>query len=110
VDPISKRLAGLPVPATLGRTLAFVVRRIPAAAKEIEAELRSQGLTSGAFRLEGVIEAAELLGMRAPFVITKVKGVRLVHAGEIPSIPTIIRIARREISKVGNGNHFRRCG
>src|ERR1700730_18321867 len=73
VNEISKRLPGLPVQRALNRTITFMVRRRPAATGEIEAELRSQGLTSGAFRLEGVIKAAELLGRRAPFVITKVK-------------------------------------
>ena len=51
---------GPPIPQTLDRTIAFVVNRMPALAGEIEADLRSQGLTSGLFRLEGVIKAAEL--------------------------------------------------
>src|SRR6266852_4446510 len=50
----------------LDRTIAFVADHMPAAAGEIEAELRSQRLTSSLFRLEGVIEAAELLGRRMP--------------------------------------------
>jgi hypothetical protein len=90
---------GRPVSPTLDRTIAFVVERMPAAATEIEAELRSQGLTSGLFRLEGVIKAAELLGRRLPFSITEVKGERLVHARDIPSLDTIVRIARRVISR-----------
>jgi hypothetical protein len=85
----------------LDRTIAFVADRTPAAAGEIEAALRSQRLTSGLFRLEGVIKAAELLGRRLPFSITEVKGERLVHARDIPSINTIVRIARRVISRWG---------
>ena len=92
---------GLPVSPALDRTIAFVVDHMPAAAREIEAELRSQGLTSGLFRLEGVIKAAELLGRRLPFSITEVKGERLVHARDIPSVDTIVRIARRLISLWG---------
>jgi hypothetical protein len=68
---------------------------MPAAAGEIEAELRSQRLTSGLFRLEGVIEAAELLGRHMPFSITEVEAERLVHARDIPSVDRIVRIARR---------------
>ena len=86
---------------TLDRTIAFVVDRMPAAAGEIEAELRSQRLTSGLFRLEGVIKAAELLGSRLRFSITKVEGERLVHARDIHSLDTIVRIARRVISRWG---------
>src|SRR6266852_3220045 len=101
VRQIVSEWLGRPVSPTLDRTIAFVVDRMPAAATEIEAELRSQGLTSGLFRLEGVIKAAELLGRRLPFSITEVKGERLVHARDIPSVGTIVRIARRVISHWG---------
>jgi hypothetical protein len=86
---------------TLDRTIAFVVDRMPAAAGAIEAELRSQRLTSDLFRLEGVIKAAELLGRRLRFSITKVEGERLVHARGIRSFDTIVRIAQRMISRWG---------
>ncbi len=102
VTAASERLStGRPVSPTLDRTIAFVADRMPAAAGEIEAELRSQGLTSGLFRLEGVIKAAELLGRRLPFSITEVKGELLVHARNIPSFDAIIHIARRVISRWG---------
>jgi hypothetical protein len=102
VTVISERLntGGLVLPM-LDRTIAFVVDRMPAVAEEIEAELRFQRLTSGLFRLEGVINAAELLGRRLPFSITEVKGERLVHARDIPSIDRIVRVARRLISRWG---------
>ena len=90
-----------PVSPTLDRTIAFVAERIPAAAGTIEAEMRSEGLTSGLFRLEGVIKAAELLGRRLPFAITEVKGERLVHAPGIRSFDTIVRIARRVVAHYG---------
>jgi hypothetical protein len=102
VTAASERLGtGWPVSPTLDRTIALVADRMPAAAREIEAELRSQRLTSGLFRLEGVIKAAELLGRRLPFSITKVKGERLVHARGIPSVDTIVRIARPIIARRG---------
>ena len=92
---------GRPVSPTLDRTIAFVADHMPAVARKIEAELRSQRLTSGLFRLEGVIKAAELLGRRLPFSITEVKGERLVHARDIPSVDTIVRVARRITSRLG---------
>ena len=90
-----------PISPTLDRTIAFVVDRMPAAAGEIEAELRSQRLTSGLFWLEGVIKAGELLGRRLPFSITEVGEERLVHPRVNPSTDTIIRTARRLLSRCG---------
>ena len=102
VTAASKQLnTGRPVSPTLDRTIAFVVDHMPAAAGEIEAELRFQGLTSGLFRLEYIIQAAELLGRRLPFSITELKGERLIHARDIPSVDTIVRIARRLVSRWG---------
>jgi len=102
VTVILERLnTGRPVSPTLDRTIAFVVDRMPAAAEELEAELQFQRLTSGLFRLEGIINAAELLGRSLPFSITDVEGERLVHARDIPSVDMIVRIARRLISRWG---------
>jgi hypothetical protein len=92
---------GRPVSPTLDHTIAFVVDHMPAAAGEIEAEMLSQRLTSDLFRLEGVINAAELLGRRVPFSITPVKGERLVHARGVRSVKTIVVAARRVISRCG---------
>jgi hypothetical protein len=73
----------------LNRTIAFVADHIPAAAPVIdagviEAEMWSQGLTAGPFRLEVLIRATELLRMRLPFAMTQVNGEGLVHAQDIP--------------------------
>jgi hypothetical protein len=97
-ESVSTRRAVSP---TLDRAIAFVADRMPAAAGEIEAELRFQQLTAGLFRLEGVIKAAELLGRRLPFSIREVKGEWLVHARDSSSFDTIVRIARRLISRWG---------
>src|SRR6202521_677118 len=102
VTVISGRLnTGRPVSPTLDRTIAFVIDHMPAAAGEIEAELRFQRLTSGLFRLEGVLKAAELLGRRLPFSITEVKGEGLVHARDIPSVKAIVRVGGRIFSLGG---------
>ena len=97
-ESLSIRRAGSP---TFDRTIAFVTDRMPAPAGEIEAGLRSQRLTSGLFRLEGVTNAAELLGRRLPFSIAEVKGERLVYPRDVPSANTIVRMARRLISRWG---------
>ena len=102
VTTVSTRLSTAPpISRTLDRTIAFVHDRMPTAAEEIEAELHSQGLTSGLFRLEGIIRAAELLGRRVRFSITEAGGKRLVHAQNIPSFDTVVRIARRVIAHRG---------
>jgi hypothetical protein len=90
-----------PVLRTLDQSIAFVVDHMPAVAKEIEAQLRSQGLTSGLFGLETVIKAAELLGKGLPFSITDIDAERVVHSPNIRSVHTIVRIARRLISRWG---------
>jgi hypothetical protein len=100
VTETSKWLStGRPVSRTLYETIEFVVDRMPASAKGIEGELRSQGLTSGLLRLEGVIKAAEVLGKSLSFSITEVNGERVVHARNIQSVDTIVRIARRVVSR-----------
>jgi uncharacterized membrane protein len=102
VTAASRRVGtGHVVSPTLDRTIAFVVDHMPAAARKIEAELRSQRLTSGLFRLEGLVKAAELLGRHLPFSIMEVSEERLVYARDIPSVDRIVRIARRVISRWG---------
>jgi hypothetical protein len=102
VDAVTERLSSQrPTLPMLHRTIAFVANQFPAAAGEIEAKLKSQGLTSNLFRLEGVIKAAELLGKPVRFVVTDVRGKRIVHARNSPSGRAIIRIARRLIDHRG---------
>jgi hypothetical protein len=90
-----------PVSPLLDRAIAVVADSMPAAAGDIENELRSRGLTSGLFRLEGVLKAAELLGRLVPFTITELGRGRLVHARDVPLVRTIVRTARRLISSWG---------
>jgi len=107
VTKASARLrAERPVPQVLDRCIAFVADHIPTAAgviraEVIEAEMRSEGLTAGLFRLEGVIKAAELLGRRLPFAITQVNGERLVHSHDIPPLLLIVHMARRVVAQFG---------
>ena len=100
----SKRLsAARPLAPTLDRTIKFVANSMPAQAATIEAQLRSRGLTSGAFRLEYVIKAAELLGRSLPFSITEVHGERVVHARGLQQLDRVVRIARQAMVERGLG-------
>ena len=90
-----------PISPMLDRVIALVVNSLPAAASEVELELKSQRLTLSLFRLEGVIRAAQLLGQPSRFLITEVGGIRIVHARSSPSARAIIRIARRLIDHRG---------
>ena len=107
VATTSGRLRGVrPVPRMLNRTIAFVADHIPAAAPVIEAgvieaEMWSQGLTAGPFRLGGLIGATELLRMRLPFAMTQVNGEGLVHAQDIPPLLSIVHIARHVVAHYG---------
>jgi len=86
---------------------------MPAVTKEIEAGLRSRGLTSGLFRLEAVIKAAELLGKGLPLSITEVNGERVVHCSAPAEHPVSgydhSHRAAANLS-LGNGNAIQCCG
>jgi hypothetical protein len=107
VAAASARLrTGRPVAQALDRAIAFVADHIPAAtgvidAGVIEAEMRSKGLTASLFRIESLVKAAELMGKRLPFTITRVSGERLVHAQNIPSVLSIVHLARRVVARYG---------
>ncbi len=77
----AKRIgSGRPFAPALDRTLDFVTAQTPAVAAEIETKLRSEGLTSGPFRIEGILKAAELLGREPPFSVVDLRGQRVVLA------------------------------
>jgi hypothetical protein len=100
----SKRLsADRPHAPTLDRTIKFVANSMPAQAAEIEAQLQPQGLTSGAFRLEYIIKAADLLGRTLPFSITEVQGERFVHAKGLRLLDRVVSVGRRAIGERGLG-------
>jgi hypothetical protein len=83
------------------RTIRFVSDHMPAEASTIEIAVRAEGLSSSLFRLEGVINAAELLGAHPPFAITRVGGGRIVHARNIESVDQMVRAARRMVKHEG---------
>jgi len=99
---VVKRMADAHPPApALERTLRFIAERMPAWADEIEPKLLSNGLSARAFRIEGVIRAAELLGRKPPFTITETPKARLVHALSPQALEAVLRVARRAIERHG---------
>jgi hypothetical protein len=102
VTRIAGRLEGQPpfAPA-LDSALAFVAKCTPGRANEIEEQLHISGLTGCAFRLEGLINAAKLLGRTPPFHVTETRGGRIVHSKAVRSAERIVQIARRQISHWG---------
>jgi hypothetical protein len=102
--------SGRPYAPALDKALELVADSIPAPAAEIEAHLKSRGLTASSFLLEGVFKAAKLFGREAPYSITYVKGSRLVHArNAVPrrdggTFDSVMRIAWSAASRWGVAN------
>jgi hypothetical protein len=74
----------------LDRALKFVSHHIPESADAIELKLTDEGLATSHFRLEGILNAAELLDRNIPFAITKVGGKRFVLAPNMEKIMNVI--------------------
>jgi len=91
----------VPFAPALDSAVTFVVNRTPGRADEIESQLHDSGLTKGTFRLEGLIQAAKLLGRTPPFLVTETRGERIVHSRSVKSADKIVQIARREVSHWG---------
>lgn len=86
----------------LDRALKFISHHSPEAADEIELKLTAEGLVKAHFRVEGILNAAELLDRSAPFVITKVGGKRFVLAPNMENVTNVIaQTARRAIEHWG---------
>jgi hypothetical protein len=88
----------------LDRTLTFVVGQMPGLAEEIETKMQSERLSRGTFRLEGVINAANLLGRNLQFSVKKVDGERLVHSANRRAVEWVMHVAQRAVEHVGLAN------
>lgn len=69
-----------PFAPVLHNAIVFVSSHTPDEATEIEKGLAAAGLSRRAFRLEGLIAAADMLEYEVPFIIIKKHGTRLVVA------------------------------
>lgn len=92
------RAGGLPA---LERVIEIVAACLPAPAASVEARLRSEGVTSQLFRLEGIIGIAALLQRKAPFRVTRLKGKRFVVGCDYPGFQDIASRARRNVRRHG---------
>jgi hypothetical protein len=73
---------------------------MPAAASTIEAGLFSEGAVP--FRIEGIVNAAEMLGKPLSFRITEARGERVIHARQdTDSFDRVIGLARRNVRHWG---------
>ncbi len=68
---------GGPAAPRLDGALAAVAEQLPAEATTIEKTLQAAGITATRFRLEGLAQAAHLLGRKVPFAVEDVDGRRM---------------------------------
>jgi hypothetical protein len=95
-----KRITDLP--PMLKRTLEYVSQHLPSEATALEAQLQREGLVRTTFRLEGLANAAKLLGQTPPFQIEEIDGRRMaVHAERVRVAKRMIGIARRAVRRFG---------
>lgn len=79
-----------------------VAEQTPGAASDIEFELVRQGVTKEPFRLEGLLTAANILGRKATFNVTRLRNYRFViPRGGISYPKVIIRLSRKAIEHRG---------
>lgn len=102
-DPIIEKIRRTkPTIPSLGDVISFVLSHSPGKACDIEAQLAQSSLTSHPFRLEGILSAAAVLEMSAPFEIESLTGTRWVLPAGTSNWPHVIRrIARKSISRWG---------
>jgi hypothetical protein len=98
----SKNEVSLPVdlPA-FDLAIATVAASVPARACEVEAKLRSAGLTSGLFRLEGIVNVARLLGRTLPFSMRALRTDRFAVDRGFPAFNDIVAAARHNVRRSG---------
>lgn len=86
----------------LRKTVDFVIENIPGLADEIEAQLVTKGFTQNRFRLDGLVEAADLFLKEVPFVITTIGESRFVIPKGMGNLPRIVnQISRKSIEHWG---------
>jgi hypothetical protein len=86
----------------LRRALKIVHANSPALADEIEAKLVRYGISQKAFRLDGLLTAAEFFGLEVPFRIVKLRKKRIVVPQEGAKFPQLIlQMARKVVEKRG---------
>jgi hypothetical protein len=100
-----KLCKGARIPA-LSQAIEIVASSLPARASEIEDRLRSAGITSGLFRLEGIVNAARLVGRRLPFSVVVLRHDVQMHerfavGPEFEGFPAIQARAHQKVRQRG---------
>ena len=91
-----------PVTPVLDNAIDFVTKQTPGMAREIESQLILRGFSNCQFRLEGIVNAAELLGRKVRFTIEKMGETRFALPDKADNLAkVIVRTARRFISHWG---------
>ena len=86
----------------LESSLKCIVANIPNRADEIENELSRNRFSKGKFRIEGLLSACKLLGIKTSFSIIKLKGERIIVASKDRWLPKMtIQLAKKAISHRG---------
>lgn len=86
----------------LRKAIAFISFHVPDRATEIEKGLAITGLSRKAFQLEGLIEAADILGYEVPFIIIEKNSARLVvAAGDKKVVGLLTGLATKAMSHCG---------
>jgi hypothetical protein len=98
-DPCKRLLPGT-CPA-LDRVIAFIAASLPAQAAEIERQLQAAGLTMKPFRIEGIINIADLLHRPVPFRMGALNKKRYVLPVSCASFDDIVGRARQEVRQHG---------
>jgi hypothetical protein len=87
--------------AVIERVIATIVASLPAPAASIEKKLQTDGVTLKPFRLEGVVNAATLIGRTAPFQVRTLNRKRYMVAAGYPRFSDIVTRARHRIRRHG---------
>jgi hypothetical protein len=86
----------------LDRALAFVASQLPAVAETLEARLKTEGYTTQTFRLEGLAQAARLLGRSITFEVKEISKTRTATGPkESDLIHTVLKVVRQEVARFG---------
>ncbi len=86
----------------LQKTIDTVNKYIPGLADEIEAQLVAEGLTQIQFRIDGLIEAANIFFREVPFAIMTIGTRRYVVPKGMENLPVIVnQISRKSIEHWG---------
>lgn len=103
VSPIAKLLRrAKPFTPILDRTLLALSKHVPMTEAAAEEVLRKRGLVSRAFRLDGVLSAAELLGKSATFVLDEPADTQSpIRSDQIGFAKTVTKAARSAVSRFG---------